>query len=303
MEQKTNIIQTLKRNVLIVDDEEINLEILSMIISDLFTPITALNGQEALEKIYASTEPISLVILDINMPVMNGFEFIKTIKNNPDFARIPIIVCTSDKEQEVKSLALGAVDFLKKPYDFPEIIKARIIRSIELSEDTLIIQSSERDELTKVYNKPIFSEYVLRIDKYQKKEEKDLYYLDIVRFHYYNELHGVKKGDYVLQSLAEILKEIARINEGIVGRLQGDVFLLYINHLDNYEVILDYIYSTLRNKYEIEDVKISVGIYNVTDKTENVESRINRAKLICHQTNLAPNINYSVFDHAALDKM
>jgi PleD family two-component response regulator len=115
-----------------------------------------------------SPKPISLIVLHLNMPFMDGFTVIRKIKESDVY--IPIIVITGDKDSELEALTLVAVDFITKPFNLNEIIMARVNRSIELSEKRIIVRTAEKDELTDCYNKPVFMEYVERFDKYGNGE-------------------------------------------------------------------------------------------------------------------------------------
>lgn len=110
-----NIIRQIKRTVLIVEDEWVNTAILSEIVSDAYEILTAENGKEALAVMKESLTPISLILLDINMPVMNGFEFLEIIKADDEYKKIPVIVLTGEKDHELRALELGAVDFMRQP--------------------------------------------------------------------------------------------------------------------------------------------------------------------------------------------
>ena len=100
-----------KRTVLIVDDEEINLEIMSEILKDAFNVLTANDGKEALDILLNGDNKIDLVLLDVFMP-MDGREVLKVRQENPDLKRIPFIVCTSDKNIEKECFHLGVNDSL-----------------------------------------------------------------------------------------------------------------------------------------------------------------------------------------------
>ncbi len=299
MGNNNNIIKQIKRTVLIVEDEWINTEILSEILSDTYNIITAENGKEALRKIKESLTPISLVLLDINMPIMGGFEFLKIIKDDEQYKKIPIIVLTSEKDNELHALELGASDFITKPYDMPEVIRARIRRSIELSEDRMIIQAAERDELTDTYNKHIFLEYASKIDIYRPNEDMDLVIFNIDKFHLYVELYGYDAGDHALRSIADILKEIVRKNNGIVGRLQSDYFILYMNHIEDYNKLMSGIERELFREYKITQLRFHLGIYRVDNKDEPMVKRIDRAKQVCDAVRNSNKERYQIFDQDA----
>ena len=294
--RNNNIINKLKRYILIVEDEFINQEILKEILSSEYETLVANNGVEALNILKTETKPISLILLDINMPIMDGFTVIKEIKKEKEYMNIPIIVITGDKGSELEALTLGAVDFITKPFDLNEIIMARVNRSIELSEKRIIVNASERDELTGVYNKHIFEEYALRIDKYRHDVKRDMIVLNISRFHLYNELYGKDEGDNVLISIANILKDIASNNDGIVARLQRDYFALYINHIDNYDDLINIINNDLKNKYNISNVTLKLGIYSVFNTDENIDARIDRAKLVCDEIKDSNTKFYNVYN-------
>ena len=130
-----------RRLILIVDDEPVNREMLGMILGDEYEILQAGDGEEGLRIIRENSTLLSSVILDLMMPNMSGQELLGIIKKEEQLQRIPVIVLTSDKSAEVAMLQLGASDFIMKPYDMPEVVRARVRRTIELGEDTYIIQN------------------------------------------------------------------------------------------------------------------------------------------------------------------
>ena len=148
-----------KRQILIVDDEQVNRELLGAILSDEYEIIYAENGQEAVSRMKEYSQTLSLVLLDLIMPVMDGMEVLRTIREDETLRNIPVIVITADRQAEVESLSLGAIDFIPKPFPRMEVVRARILRTIELSEDREIINSTERDPLTGLYNREFFYRY------------------------------------------------------------------------------------------------------------------------------------------------
>ena len=277
-----NIMNKLKRYILIADDEYINQEILKEILSSQYEALIANNGLEVMRTLEESTKPISLILLDLNMPLMDGFSVIKRIKKSDIYKDIPIIVITGDKNSELEALTLGAVDFITKPF-VNEIIMARVNRSIELSEKRIIVSTQERDELTGCYNKPVFMEYAERLDKYGNGEAKDMIVLNISHFHLYNELYGKEEGDKALIYISNILKDIALVNDGIVSRIQDDYFALYVNHLEDYDKVIDYIHKDLKEKYNASNIQVRLGIYHSNKKDESIEDIIDRAKMVCDE--------------------
>lgn len=196
----------IKRLVLVVDDEEINREMLGMILSDEYNIMYAKDGEEALELIKRHSRLLSLILLDLLMPKKNGTELLTELKADRELCRIPVIVLTSERSAEVQSLRLGAADFIPKPYDMPDVIKARVQRTIELNEDRLLIETTETDELTGLYSKKYFYRYADQFDQYHENAPMDAVYIKIDRFDSLTELYGRNFGDQVLKLIAGVIK-------------------------------------------------------------------------------------------------
>ena len=133
-----------KRRVLLVEDEFINQQLLQMILQDAYEVIPAETGARALEILHSQFETLSLILLDLNLPDLHGLDVLREVQADVRFARIPVIVMTADSNAEVECLALGAIDFIPKPYPSWEIVRARVNRCIELSEKRSIINSTVR---------------------------------------------------------------------------------------------------------------------------------------------------------------
>ncbi len=187
-----------KRLILVADDEQNNRELLGAILEREYELIFAENGSEALERIREHGETLSLVLLDLMMPVMSGTELLQELKKDDELSRIPVIVLTADQDAEVASLELGANDFIQKPYPDPNIILARINRTIELSEDRQTISATERDPLTGLYNREFFYTYANQFDHHHHDLDMDAIVIDINHFHMLNERFGKEYGDEVL---------------------------------------------------------------------------------------------------------
>ena len=103
--------------VLIVDDHEINRDSLGIILEDDYDVLYAEDGQQALTMIREHQDELAIILLDLMMPVMNGFEVMEVMRSDPALSRIPIIVLTADKSAELQALEMGAYDFITKPID------------------------------------------------------------------------------------------------------------------------------------------------------------------------------------------
>ena len=268
-----------KRLILIVDDEAINRELMGLILEKDYELLYAADGQEALDKIRRNRELLSLVLLDLMMPVMPGKEVLRAIKADPALRHIPVIVLTADQNAEVESLQLGATDFIPKPYPKASVIEARVLRTIELSEDRQIIQSTERDALTGLYNREFFYRYAEQFDQHHKDLSMDAMVVDVNHFHMVNERFGTAYGDEILRRIGEKLREMVQDTGGIVCRREADTFMVYCPHGKDYRAILDSAAAALADDESISSrVRLRMGVYAETDKTLDIERRFDRAK-------------------------
>ena len=271
-----------KRLILVVDDEAVNRELLGFILEKDYEIIYAASGEEALERIRENENLLSLILLDLLMPGMHGLELIRILRDEDILHRIPVIVMTSEKDAEVESLRMGASDFITKPYDLPEVILARVQRIIELTEDRMIIQSTERDALTGLYNREYFYRYAEQYDQHHPEDVMDAIVVDVNHFHLVNERHGKAYGDRVLRRIGQRLRDMVQDSEGIVCRREADTFLVYCPNGRDYRAILDSASAILTEGDYMgpnSKLRLRMGVYAMADKTIDIERRFDRAKM------------------------
>ena len=286
-----------KRTILIVDDDEINGDILSSFLGGVFEIRRAFNGKECLDIISQEHEVIDLVVLDVMMPIMDGIEVLKHRQKSPLLKKIPFVIMTSDKEIEKECFLLGANDFIKKPYDNPDIIVARIQRMIELYDDKSIIKEFKRDKLTNLYTFNFFKKYCHQFNVRYPKESKDLLSIDIHGFHLINELYGRKFGDEVLLDMTEVINVYLTKIKGIAGRVGSDVLLIYCLHEDNHDELV----KLLNDKLKVKNAHIRIGLYPNVDSNIEIDIAIGRAGAV-RTTIRDINTYLAVFDQSAQDK-
>ena len=224
--------------VLVVEDQEINRDVLGMILEDDYDVIYAENGEEGLEQMRSHLDKLSIVLLDLMMPVMDGFEVLRHMRGDPELASMPVIVLTAEKNAELRALQLGAADFITKPFDAHEVILARVARIIELCDGRNLISAAERDKLTGLYNRGFFFEYAERIYRYHPELHMDALSLDIERFHSVNELNGREFGDRVLRTIGGEIMDFLSKTEGIASRIEADRFDIFCLHREDYHDVL-----------------------------------------------------------------
>ncbi len=271
-----------RRTVLIVDDEEVNLRIMGKILGDEYDLIYAKSGEEALEIIRERRDFLSLILLDLYMGGMHGFEVMDIIRSDDDLKNIPIIVLTVDKEAEVESLQRGAVDFLSKPFDHPSVVQARVGKAIELSVDRTIIDNTGIDPLTGLFTKQYFRQYMVEYNKFHPEQPVDAIVVDINKFHVINELYGRAFGNRILKEIAGGLNDVAEKCGGVAGRVDADLFYLLIEHQEEYDELVKEMKKYLGDIIRPSDVKLRVGIYQDIDHSVNIYQRFDKARMACN---------------------
>ena len=269
-----------KRQILIADDEFINRELLKAVLQDSYEILLAENGKEALEVARANAETLSLILLDLMMPVMSGMDMLRQSRIDPTVSSIPIIVISADQEAEVESLTVGAIDFIPKPFPPAGVIHARVLRTIELYEDRQIINSTERDTLTGLYNREYFYRYAEQYDHHHKATDMDAIVMDINHFHMINERFGTNYGDEVLRRIGKSLQSMVNGLDGIVCRREADTFMIYCPHGLDYDHMLEGVSNDLMAKDSDDSALIwlRMGVYSKVDKDLDVVRRFDRAK-------------------------
>lgn len=287
-----------KRLVLVAEDEEINRELLGEILRDDYEVIFAADGIEAHRLIQEHQSTLSIVLLDLIMPGMSGLELLQTLKDDHSLQLIPVIVLTSDQESEIKSLTLGAADFIPKPYPAPGVILARIRRTIELFEDRLTIQTTERDPLTNLYNREFFYHYAELFDQYHESMEMDAIIIDIYHFRVINERFGNAYGDEILRRIGLKVREMVADTGGIVCRREADTFMVYCPHGKDYKQILESASRGLSSEdIPISRIRLRMGVYAKVDRTIPIERRFDRAKMAVDMIRNSYTKTIEIYDH------
>lgn len=270
-----------KQLVLVVDDQEINRDVLGVILEDCYEVIYACDGEEAIEKIREHTDDLSLVMLDLVMPRMNGFEVLDAMRADEQMSGIPVIVLTAEKDAELKALNMGALDFITKPFDMHEVILARVGRIIELSEGRNLISAAEHDKISGLYTKNFFFEYANRIYTYHKEMHFDAVVMNIEQFHSLNALNGREFGDEVLRVLGGEIREFLNETEGIASRADADRFSIYCKPQADYGALLKRFQIKLDSISPNVNILLRMGVDPWREEVEPV-LLFDRARTACN---------------------
>jgi len=222
------------KKILIVDDEKMNIIALSYFLKQQYQIIVAIDGASALEA--AEKHVPDIILLDVLMPDMNGFEVLVKLKNSATTMHIPVIFITglSGAGDEARGLSLGAVDYITKPFN-KSIVKARIKTHLKMSEYVHTIEKlCMLDSLTGLPNR---RGYDTRMTAewgraHREKRPLGLIMLDIDKFKTYNDTYGHPQGDLLLLAIAEVLTKTLKRPADFSARWGGEEFIVLLPDTD-----------------------------------------------------------------------
>lgn len=256
---------TAKRRVLVVEDNALNREMLTELLSDQFEVIEASDGEEGLKLLSRHYKKLSAILLDIYMPVCDGFEFLERIRNDVMLSSVPVIVTTGSNrpEDEERCLELGAVDIISKPYK-PKLVKGRLSSVIKLRESAATLSAVEYDELTGLYTRQAFFHHASTMINYNADKRFHILVGDIRNFKLINSIYGEKMGDEVLIYIARKLS--SHVKEGMVARYGGDQFVLLNCTEEPVSVeVIELQVKKLIDEAPVPNLVIKCGVYENVD--------------------------------------
>ncbi|HEX9026195.1 MAG TPA: HD domain-containing phosphohydrolase [Clostridium sp.] len=262
-------------NILIIDDSPVERKIIGQAIKKRFQDVNifeADNGLDISDKILENN--INACILDIIMPIKDGFQILKEMKEDSNLMDIPVIICTgiSNKQGIEKALSLGAYDYFSKPLS-EEVMKILLPLKIKNAIDLMrrkeeIIYLSYHDKLTGLYNRRYSEDEMNRLDT-ERNLPVSLIMGDVNGLKLTNDAFGHEAGDKLLKKIADVIKSECKKDE-IIARIGGDEFLIILPKTSGIEVekIIDRIKHKCDNEKE-GPIKPSISFgYSVKEQVD-----------------------------------
>lgn len=297
-----------KINILIVDDRPENLTALQAVLEPLEQNIvSAGSGEEALRRLLS--DDFAVILLDVQMPGLDGFETATHIKQREKSQHIPIIFLTAiDKEPHhaLHGYSVGAVDYVFKPFD-PVILRSKVSVFLELyrlrREAEILAHRAMHDPLTGLPNRVLLADRLgLALAALQRRKwHLGLLFLDLDRFKQINDEFGHGAGDELLVEVAVRLRAVVRTSD-TVSRFGGDEFVILVDGLADQSGavhLAERIVSTLAQPMIVEghelSVACSVGIAVTSDPTHGAEVLIREADSAMYEAKRDRDEPYVVF--------
>ena len=297
------------KKMLVVDDLEINRRILTDIFESEYEVLVACDGVEALDIITKLEGRIDVIVLDLVMPVMDGFQVLQELSEHTMLSEIPAVVVTSqsDVKNEIKALELGATDVITRPFD-AEIIRQRIrnvMRKQELLQACMEIRflreariRANYDSLTKIYNKPAFCDATTKMLRENQEQQFVLIRYNIERFRVMNDMIGVERADQLLVEIADIIKQkVVAKGQGTYGRFEADNFVVCMpKELFSIEEMGQLLNSCKLSEQAVYGLIIDMGIYEINDIEMPVIKMCDYANLALQTINGNYDKHYAFYD-------
>jgi diguanylate cyclase (GGDEF)-like protein len=234
--------------VLVVDDDRVNRTLLAELLSNDCRVILARDGASALERVREEAD-IDLILLDISMPGMDGYETLRHLRADSRSADVAVIFITAAIEagDEERGLLAGAMDYLFKPIR-PAVVRARVRNHLKLvTQRKELERLAERDDLTGIANRRRFDqafEFAWRRAA-RTGEVLGLAMIDVDHFKQYNDRYGHGAGDDALREIAEALASVARHPHDLAARYGGEEFVLLLPGSSDFEALLEELRSDI----------------------------------------------------------
>ena len=293
-----------KKRILIIEDDYIDRVVLTKILSTDYEVLEAENGLEALVVLEREYDSISLILLDVMMPVMNGFEFLKQMHAVKKYSVIPVIVTTlgDSRYDELEALSNGATDFVLKPY-MPQVMLHRIYNLIQLRENASVINQFRFDRLTGLYSREYFFQKVRELLRDNPNEEYTMFAVNIENFKLLNDALGTEACDILLRQIAATIR-LDVTDFGICGRYGADRFLYIKRRTDEIDVREKKINNMHKYYHDnMNGMSIKWGVYEINDNTLPVDKMCDRAMIAVNSITGLYNTNYAVYDDSLRNRL
>ena len=272
--------------ILIVDDVKTNIDLLLELLSG-YDLVVATDGKSALE--IAAKEKIGMILLDVMMPEMDGFEVCKHLKSSEKTKDIPILFITArvDEQSIEKGYELGGVDYVTKPFK-PRELLAKVKTHFKISKllEELHYLASH-DQMTGIYNRRKFFEKATKL--FEKGDSLVAVMIDIDDFKKINDSYGHPFGDAVIISVTQKIQNLLD-DEAVFGRLGGEEFAI-VKHFQTQDLALQKIeqireeieHLLISDKNITQSVTVSIGVARQTKDTPSIDVLLKEADEALYQ--------------------
>lgn len=302
------------RTMLIVNDNEMQRLFLTTIFENRFQICQAENGAKALEMLESEDRCFDIILLDIDMPKMDGLTFLEKKGKNRKITMVPVVVITENDNpnQQIKALKLGAADYIVRPF-IKEIIRRRVENIYECNEHfqeimqeyRSVVKKGRQDSLTGVYNRSGIEKMVDRVLKNKTEQKHALLMVDVDEFKSINDTHGHVMGDNALAHVTKHLRQCFR-KEDVIGRFGGDEFVVCMQNVPSQEAVKQKCLDLCRSVENQEDdfsiqLTLSIGAA-LSNEDDDFSKLYERADIALYESKRRGKNQATLFEELTLEK-
>ena len=288
----------LNARILIVDDQEANVLLLQqMLINVGYTNITSTRDPHAVCTLHRDNH-YDLILLDLQMPGMDGFQVMESLKEIETNGYLPVLVVTAQPAHKLRALQGGAKDFISTPFDFAEILmrvhnmlEVRLLHEAARNHGKMLETLVLNDPLTGLANRRLLSDRISMALAHARRSKKSMavVYLDLDGFKQVNDTLGHAAGDILLKKVAERLVATVR-EEDTVARQGGDEFIIalwQVSGADYAATVASKVIKALSQSYDIESHAVSItasaGVAIYPDHGKDADMLLKSADLALYE--------------------
>ncbi|HUW28445.1 MAG TPA: diguanylate cyclase [Sulfuriferula sp.] len=304
----------LDASILIVDDQKANVQLLEQMLREAgYRCVTSTMDPHAVCELHRDNR-YDLILLDLQMPGMDGFQVMEGLKAIETDGYVPILVLTAQPGHKLRALASGAKDFVSKPFDLTEV-KTRIHNMLEVRLLYRQLENYSRaleslalhDALTGLPNRRLLMDRLSLAIAHAHRNNRIMavMYLDLDGFKQINDTLGHDVGDTLLQMVADRLVAAVR-HEDTVSRLGGDEFVIglwELNHADGVTRLVSKVIQAVAQPYSIQgrsvNITASVGVGIYPAHGEEAATLMKSADLALYEAKHTGKNNYRIAAHTA----
>ncbi|NLC93017.1 MAG: EAL domain-containing protein [Treponema sp.] len=268
--------------------------------------LEAENGQIALDILEDKSKNVSLVMLDLSMPVMSGYELLNRMNESGIINRVSVIVTTGSNLQdaEIKSLDSGATDFVVKPYN-AEIVKRRVKSILRLRDNAVLMNRLEIDTVTGCNNRESFFIHAEEIIRSNPNQEYDIICTDIEDLKLINKKYGLQTGDKLLKFIPISIERFPNPDTlCLIGRIGSDSFAVLRKKVKMHsQKELTELYTEIFKDAPVKNVIVKYGVYHITDSNLDVTFMCDCAKMAISSIKRKYGVIYAVYDDSMKEKL
>jgi two-component system, cell cycle response regulator len=303
-----NTDEILNANILILDDQEADVQLLEQMLHEAgYLSVTSIMDPYVARALHQANK-YDLILLDLQMPGMDGFQVMKELNEIESDGYVPILVITAQPSQKLQALAAGAKDFISKPFDLMEA-KVRIHNMLEVRllykqlehYSRAMAKFAMHDVLTGLPNRRLLIDRLLLAMAHARRNKctMTLIYLDLDGFKQVNDTFGHDTGDMLLKIVADRLVTTVR-QEDTVARLGGDEFVIGLWEINNDDLakLLSKVLLTVSQPYTIQNqpvnITTSIGVSIYPTHGEEVNALIKKADIALYEAKRAGKNSYCI---------